>query len=92
MSSNYIVYGYTAEYPYINLELKNKDPESYELALIVCHVEEATKKGMKVSRIYKTTKKGTSIKYVAIKDEKDSIEYADKVEKMIIEYKAKYGK
>ncbi len=88
----YEIVGYTMDFPYIDLELKNSDPRSYELALIVCHVEEATKKGMKVNKICKTTKKGTSISYVPIADEKDSMEYADKVQTMIEDFHTKYGK
>lgn len=87
----YEIIGYTIDFPYIDLELKKSDPRSYELALIVCHVEEATKKGMKVKRICKTTKKGTSISYIPIENEKDSMEYADKVEKMIADFRAKFG-
>lgn len=90
MGRDYEVIGYTADFPYINLELKKKDIKSYEGALLVCHIEEI-KKGMKVSKIYKTTKKGTSIKYIAIKSEEDGLKYKNKVEKMIDDFNKKYS-
>lgn len=87
---DFSVVGYVAEFPYINLELKNNEPKRYEIALLVCHIEEL-KKGMKVSKIYKTTKKGTSIKYEAIKNKTEALEYKDKIQNMVDEYNNRYS-
>lgn len=89
MNRGYKVSGYTINYPYINLELKNKKIHEYEMALLICHIEEI-KKGMEVKKIYKTTSKGTSIKYEAIESEKEALEYADKIKNMIDKYNNKY--
>lgn len=82
------VIGYTTEYPFINLELKNNE-EMYDMAILVLHIEEF-KKGMKISKIYKTYKKGTKVKYVSIDSEEDALEYYEKIKAMIEEYNAKY--
>lgn len=89
MGRDYEVIGYTADYPYINLELKNKEISKYEMALLICHIEEL-KKGMKVKKIYQTTKKGTSIKYEAINTKEEALEYRDKIQNMVDEYNNRY--
>lgn len=89
MEKDFEVIGYTCDYPYVNLELKNNNIAEYEMALLICHIEEI-KKGMKVKKIYKTTSKGTLIKYEAIESEKEALEYADKIKNMIDKYNNKY--
>lgn len=81
---------YTAEYPSINLELKN-DKKMYSIVLIGLYIKEF-KKGMKISKIYKTTKKGTKVKYESIDSEEDAFEYYEKIKAMIEEHNTKYGK
>ena len=82
--------GYTAEYPSLDLELMN-DEEKYSMALIVLHIEEF-KKQMKVSKVYKTTKKGTKVKFELIKNEQEAEEYYEKIKDMIQQHHDKYGK
>ena len=90
MDGTFEVIGYTADYPYINLGLKNNNPKEYKLALIVCHNEEF-KKGMQVERIYKTTKKGTSIKYKHITSKEDAIKYREKIQNMVNEFEKEFS-
>ena len=90
MSRDFEVIGYTKNFSYINLDLKKNNSKHYELALLVCYIEEF-KKGMKVSRIYKTTKKGTSIKYENIKTKEEGLKYSKEIEKMVEEYHVRYS-
>ena len=89
MDGTFKVIGYTADYPYINLELKNNNPREYKIALIICHNEEF-KKGMQVERIYKTTKKGTSIKYKSISSKEDAVKCMEKIQRMVDDFNKEF--
>lgn len=84
------VQGYQMEYPPMNLEMLRTNERSFNMSLLVAHIEEA-KKGFKVKRIGKTTKKGTKITYTAIENEEDLKKYGNKLRDLVKQFNEKYG-
>ena len=81
--------GYTRIYPHIDLELK-KDERMYDMVILSLRIDEF-KGGMKVSKVYKTTKQGTKVKFEMFKNDAEIKEYYNELMTMIERYKAKYG-
>lgn len=84
------VQGYGMEYPPMNLELFNTNRKSYDMFVLVAHIEEA-KKGFKIKKIGKATKKGTKITYTAIESEEDLKQYSIKIRDLLKQYNENYG-
>lgn len=84
------VQGYQMECPPMNLELLRTDKKRFDMFLIVAHIEEA-KKGFKVKKVGKTTKKGTKITYSAIENEEDLKQYVSKMRDLVKQYNENYG-
>ncbi len=87
---NISVRGYSMEYPTMNLELLKTDEKSFDMCLIVVHLEEA-RKGFKVKKIGKTTRKGTKVTYAAIESKEDLDKCKKKISNLIDQYNKKYG-
>lgn len=77
-------------YPLLNSDLKEESIKDYELAILGIYAEKCGS-GFKVKKIYKTNKRGTKVKYEAIKDKDDFDNYIEKVKELINVHNEKYG-
>lgn len=88
--SDFSVIGFTNTYPNINLEAKENKRQEYDKAILFVYINEC-KSGFKVKKIYETNRKGTKVKYEAIKDKNDFADYMEKVKKLVDLYNKEYG-
>lgn len=84
------ILGYKMDYPSMNLDLLNKDKKRFDMMIIIIHVNES-RKGYKVKRIGKTTKKSTKVTYELINSEEDLKSYEKKLREMMSNFNKKYG-
>lgn len=78
----------TQDYPDMNLKLLKSDPEMFNYLLLVYYVSITD---FKVSKVGKTTNKGTRITYTRIKDTEDLMEYEKLFNDMVDRFNEKYG-
>lgn len=88
-NSSVQVIGLKNTYPNINLELQKEKPMIYDFLILNLYTSE-TENGLKVKRINKTTKKGTSVTYEAFKSEDDIKEYEQFLKGKVKEFSKKW--
>lgn len=81
---------FSVEYPLLDLVFKEKNIQEYDLLILGIYTGKC-KEGFKVKKIYKTNKKGTKVRYDAIKDKSDFTDYIEKVKKLVDIHNKQYG-
>lgn len=72
MNDSIQIMSFKKVYPRLDLKLFKDDEERYNLALNEIAIKEFNDGFFKVKRVYKATKKGTSIKFESIKTEEEA--------------------
>lgn len=75
---------------YIDLEMQKNEPKIFDLTMIAVYLAKLDE-GLIVTRVGKTTKKGTKVTYKACESEEQANEYLNIVNKMIDMVKEKYN-
>ena len=81
--------GFTTIYPNITLEVKEKNRQEYDRAILFVYINEC-ESGFKVKKIYETNREGTKVKYEAVKDKNDFADYMGKFQKLVDLYNKNY--
>ncbi|MSU01911.1 hypothetical protein [Tissierella pigra] len=81
---------FTKTYSGINLDFQRKDAKGYDYTMLLIYLNEL-KKGYKVKRINKTTKKGTSVVYSLIKSKEELAEYENLIKCKVQEFNKKWN-
>lgn len=83
------VQGFSKNFTSVDLEMTKKGEVFNQILIAIYsfHICE----GFKVGKINKTTKKGTKVRYIPFKSDKELKEYVEKINKMIKECNEKYG-
>jgi hypothetical protein len=76
-------------YASVNLDFQKKDAKGYDYMIILIYLEEL-KKGYKVKRINKTTKKGTTVIYSRIGSKEELEDYMKLLQDKIQEFNEKW--
>ena len=88
---NATVVEYQTTYEDIDIDLMNKNKEIYDLAILKIYTIEIPN-SMMVTKINKTSKKGTKVTFKLCTNQKEADEYSEMVSRKFKEYKEKYNK
>lgn len=84
------ILGFKNTFPIINWGVMKKNEKVYDIEILHLYLLNV-KKGYKVKKIWKTTKKGTSVTYTAFKNQKEIGEYFEEFNKRVNEFNSKWN-
>lgn len=72
--SKFIVVGCKIDYPTLDLKLFKEDQDMYNMGILIA-ADRELKRGLRIKRINKPTRKGTGITFEAIKTKEEEAQY-----------------
>lgn len=70
--------GFTASYPMLTRKMQEDEPNRYNVAIVLAKAKEV-ENGMIAKKVYKASKNGTSIKFVAASNSEELKRYMDSI-------------